>query len=163
MLRMGQPEETLLLIDPHLVLDPTNPEERGWAMLQRGRAYMAMGHYDNAIAACERAIALDDWWLPRLFLLSGYALKGETTKVAAEEAALVELRPGTTIADFKRLYGSNNLASVQQTETHLFAGLPEQYESADPKQTQPKRPREAAVPHGYPKSGRLSRQATRSR
>jgi adenylate cyclase len=123
MLMIGQPQEALALVDRQLALDPQNQEERGWAMLQRGRACMALGRYDEAIAACERDVALDNWWLPHLYLVAGYALKGEAPKAAAERAILTELRPGTTIADFKRLYYSDNPAFVQQTEAHLLTGL----------------------------------------
>jgi adenylate cyclase len=123
MLLIGQPEEALALVDQQLVLEPQNQEELGWAWLQRGRAYMALGRYDEATAACERDIALDNWWLPHLYLVAGYALKDEASKAAAEKATLLELRPGTTIADFKRLYWSDNPAFVQQTEAHLLAGL----------------------------------------
>ena len=123
MLLIGQPEEALALVDRQLALEPQNQEERGWAMLQRGRAYMALGRYDESIAACERDVALDNWWLPHLYLVAGYALRGEPAKAAAEKATLLELRPGTSIADFKRLYWSDNPAFLQQTEAHLLTGL----------------------------------------
>ncbi|HTP47998.1 MAG TPA: adenylate/guanylate cyclase domain-containing protein [Casimicrobiaceae bacterium] len=123
MIFTGQPDEALALVDRQLALDTTDQEEVGWAMLQRGRAYMALGRYDEAIAACERHVALDDWWLPHLYLAAGYALKGEPARAAAEKATLLEFRPGTSIADFRKLYWSDNPAFVQQTETHLLAGL----------------------------------------
>jgi adenylate cyclase len=123
MLLTGQPQEALALVDRQLALDPQHQEERGWAMLARGRACMALGRYDEAIAALEKDVALDNWWLPHLYLVAACALKGETGKAAAEKATLLELRPGTTIADFKRLYYSDNPAFVQQTEAHLLAGL----------------------------------------
>ena len=123
MLLMGKPQETLALVDRQLALDPQRQDELGWAMLQRGRACMALGRYDDAIAACEKGVALDNWWLPHLYLVAGYALKGDPAKAAAEKATLLELRPGTSIADFKRLYYSDNPAFVQQTEAHLLAGL----------------------------------------
>jgi tetratricopeptide (TPR) repeat protein len=123
MIFTGRPDEALELVDRQLALDTTDQEEVGWAMLQRGRAYMALGRYDEAIAACERHVALDDWWLPHLYLAAGYALNGAAARVAAEKAALLELRPGASIADLRKLYWSDNPAFVQQTETHLLAGL----------------------------------------
>jgi len=92
-------------------------------MLQRCRACMALGRYDEAIAACEKGVALDDWWLLHFYLAAGYALKGERAKAASERAAVLQLRPGTTIAHFKKLYWSDSPAFVQQTEAHLLAGL----------------------------------------
>jgi tetratricopeptide (TPR) repeat protein len=123
MILTGQPEEALVLVERQLALDPNNQEEMGWVMLQRCRAYMALGRHDDAIAACERDIALDDWWMPHLYLVAGYALKGEANKAAAEKATLLSLRSGTSIADFKRLYYSNIRAFVQQTEANLLTGL----------------------------------------
>jgi len=123
MVQMGQPQEALALVERQLALDPQNQEERGWAMLERCRACMALGRYDEAIGAGERGVALDNWWLPHLYLVAGYALKGEAAKAAAEKATLLDLRPGTSVADFKKLYWSDNPAFVQQTEAHLLAGL----------------------------------------
>ena len=48
---------------------------------------------------------------------------GATPKAAAEKATLLQLRSGASIADFKKLYYSDNPAFVQQTEAHLLAGL----------------------------------------
>jgi class 3 adenylate cyclase/TolB-like protein len=125
MLMLGRPQDALALANGEIAANPQNQnqEERGRAMLQRCRACMALGRYDEAIAACERGVALDDWWLPHLYLIAGYALEGDTGKAAAEKAALHPLRPNASIADFKKLYWSDNAAFVQQTETHLLAGL----------------------------------------
>lgn len=123
MIFTGRPHEALELIDRQLALDTSDQEEVGWALLQRGRAYLALGRYDDAIAACERHVALDDWWLPHLYLAAGYALKGDAARAAAEKTTLLELRPGTSIADIRKLYWSDSPAFVQQTETHLLVGL----------------------------------------
>ena len=123
MLMLGRAHEALGLIDRELELDPQGHEERGFAMLQRCRAYKALGSYGEAITAGERSVALNNWWLPHLYLVAGYALRGEAVKAAAEKATVLELRPGTSIADFKKLYWSDNPEYVQQTEAHLLAGL----------------------------------------
>jgi TolB-like protein len=124
MILTGQPQEALTLIDRQVALhEPQDQEELGWVMLQRCRAYMALGRYQEAIDACERDIALDNWWLPHLYLVAGYALTGKDAKAAAERVTLLQLRSGTSIADFKKLYYSDNAAFVQQTESHLLAGL----------------------------------------
>ena len=115
----GKPEEALALADRARAMDPTDKEEMGWIMLQRCRAFMALGRYDEAIDSCERNIALDNWWLPHLYLVAGYALKGETAKAIAEKTTLLELRPTASIADYKRYSYAGNL----EFETHLLAGL----------------------------------------
>jgi TolB-like protein/class 3 adenylate cyclase len=121
MLQTGQPQEALVLADR--ALDARNQEEAGWAHLQRCRACLALGRYDEAIGSCEKDVALDNWWLPHLYLAAAYALKDDPVKAAAEKGAVLELRPGTSVADFKKLYWSDNPAFIEQTELHLLAGL----------------------------------------
>jgi class 3 adenylate cyclase/TolB-like protein len=123
MLQMGRPQDALNLTDQHLARDPSNQIELGFAMEVRCRAFMALGRYDEAIAACEKGVALDDSWRERLYLVAGYALKGNAARANAEADALLKLRPGTSIVNYKRLYWSDNPAFVQQTEAHLITGL----------------------------------------
>jgi tetratricopeptide (TPR) repeat protein len=113
----------LELIDQQLARDPQAKESLGWAALQRCRAYIALGRYDEAVVACEKQVALDDWWLSHVYLLGAYAQKDDTTKTAIEKAALLKLRPGFSIADFKAQRFSDNPTFWQQTERHLLAGL----------------------------------------
>ncbi|HEY1325342.1 MAG TPA: adenylate/guanylate cyclase domain-containing protein [Casimicrobiaceae bacterium] len=123
MIYTGRPEEALALVDRQLAFDPATKESLGWAMLQRCRAYMAVGRYDEAIDACQRDVALDNWWLPHAYLIAGYAQSGQAAKAGAEKAALLALRPQFSIADFKAQRFSDNAEFWRQTEAHLFAGL----------------------------------------
>jgi len=123
MVMLGRPQEALALADHDIAENPQDHQALGWAMLQRCRACMALGRYDDAIAACDRNVAVNNWWLPHLYMVAGYALKGETERAGAEKATALELRPGASIAVFKSLYWSDNPAFIQQTETHLLAGL----------------------------------------
>jgi len=99
----------LLLEFPSVV----DAEEVGWAMLQRCRASLALGRYDDAIAGCERDIALDNWWLPHVYLVAGYALKGAAANAAAEKATLLQLRPDISIASFMALRYSDDPTYLQ--------------------------------------------------
>jgi class 3 adenylate cyclase/TolB-like protein len=119
----GQPEAALRLVDELFANDPQGTDVVGWGWLQRCRAYVALGRYDDAIGACEANIAIDNWWLPHVYLLAAYGEKGETAKIQSEKAALLALRPGFSIADFKDQRFSDNAKFWQQTEAHLFAGL----------------------------------------
>jgi len=123
MIYTGQPLKALALVDQQLALDPEVKESLGWAALQRCRAYMALGRYDEAIASCEKDVALDNWWLPHAYLLAGYAHKGDAAKTAADKTAPLKLRPEFSIADFEAQRFSVHAAFLQQTETHLYAGL----------------------------------------
>jgi len=120
MVHTGQPAEALLWIDKAFAVDP---QLSGHAEFLRCRAYQALGRYDDAIAACEKSVVEDDWWLVHAYLVAAYAQKGEIAKAEAEKTILLKQQPGMTIAGLKGLRLSNEPAYLQQTETHLYAGL----------------------------------------
>jgi class 3 adenylate cyclase/TolB-like protein len=123
MTSMGNPTEALAIVDEELARNPQEPSEVGAAMLQRCRAHLALGHYGEAIAACEKGIAFDDWWLPNVYLLAAYAQLGDAAHVAATRAVALRLRPGLSISDLKALWYPDSPDSVVQTEGQLLAGL----------------------------------------
>jgi class 3 adenylate cyclase/TolB-like protein len=123
MIAMGKPAEALAIIDQELARNPQEPSEVGAAMLQRCRASLALGRYGDAIAACEKDIALDNWWLPNVYLLAAYAQNGDAANVATAKATAIRLRPGLSISDLKALWYSNSTDAIQQTEGQLLAGL----------------------------------------
>ena len=77
----------------------------------------------DAISACAKCVALDNWWLPHLYLVAAYAQKGDSANTDVEKATLLRLRPAISISDFKGLWYSDNPDFVQQSEAHLLAGL----------------------------------------
>jgi len=118
---LGKPAEALPLVDRALALDPLNV---GPALFLRCRSYLVLGRYKDAIGACEKAGTSDDSWGVHLFLVAAYAHEGEVPKAAeAAKAALLRRRPGFSIADLNQGELSNEPAWLQQSETHLFAGL----------------------------------------
>jgi tetratricopeptide (TPR) repeat protein len=123
MVLTGQPEAALHLVDEQFARGPQKKDDTGWGWLQRCRAYVALGRYDDAIASCQANIALDNWWLPHVYLLAAYAQKGETSKAQSERTALLGLRPTFSIAEFNAQRFSDNPSFLQQTEDHLFPGL----------------------------------------
>ena len=120
MVHTGEPAEALLWMDKASAVDPN---ATGLAILMRCRAYQALGRYDDAIAACEKSVVAEDYWIPHAYLVAAYAQKGETAKAEAEKFILLKQQPGMTIADLKALRLSNDPNYLQQTETHLYAGL----------------------------------------
>ena len=120
---MGQPTEALKLVDQALALDPSNVVAIGWPMEIRCRAYVMLDRYEEAMAPCEKAASLDDYWVPHAYLLAAYTHQGETAKADAEKATLLKRRPGVSIADFRALKLSDVPAFWQQTEEHVFADL----------------------------------------
>ena len=88
------------------------------------RAHLSLGNYGEAIRACETASAYGlDWWYLQLLLSAAYAQSGVMDKSLAAKARLFEQRPDMSIERFRALTTSTNTAYLQQTETHLVAGL----------------------------------------
>ena len=120
MVHTGQPAEALRWLDKAFAVDP---QLWGGVVFERCRAYQGLGRYDDAIADCEKSVVEYDWWLAHAYLVAAYAQKGEIAKAEAEKLILLKQQPGMTIADLKALRLSNEPAYLQQTETHLYAGL----------------------------------------
>lgn len=123
LLLTGQPEEALPVLDRAIELDPTGPRVHGALQLQCS-AHLNLGHYDRAIAACEKALALDDGWLKYLFLLGASAQKGDMARAEAAKAELLKRKPDVSIAQLKSAAPDwANPLYQQQREAHLYAGL----------------------------------------
>jgi DNA-binding winged helix-turn-helix (wHTH) protein/TolB-like protein/tetratricopeptide (TPR) repeat protein len=118
---LGKPAEALPLVDRGLALDPLDV---GFALFLRCRSYLVLGRYKDAINACEKAAgSSQDSWGVHLFLVAAYGHEGEVAKTETAKAALLRRRPGFSIADLNQGELSNEPAWLQQSETHLFAGL----------------------------------------
>jgi adenylate cyclase len=120
---MGRPDEALTLVDQGLSLQPPDAGATAYLIGSRCRAYVALGRHEDAIAACEKEASLADSWVPHAYLAAAYAQLGSDAKAKAEKAKLLALRPDFSVADFKAFRFSDVPAYLQQTETHLFAGL----------------------------------------
>jgi hypothetical protein len=91
------------------------------------RAELALGRYDDAIDACEKAASGSDLYYHRLsvhmFLTAAYALQGNDGRAQSEKVKLLAQWPGASIAQFKGRPISDVPLYLQQTEAHLYAGL----------------------------------------
>ena len=127
MILMGKPAEALALVDKAIALNPnvgSTPGRAGSVALYRCQAFLALGRYDDAIAACQKSVVQADYWVTHLFLVAAYAQRGDAAQAAAEKAALLKKRPGVSIAEYKAINRNvGQPAYLQQTETYLYAGL----------------------------------------
>jgi adenylate cyclase len=118
----GRPEEALPLLEQAIALDPRGPGVSSYLQYQC-RSYLVLGHYDDAILACEKSLALEDYWVRYLYLVAAYAQKGDLAKTAVAKTELLKRQPGMLIARIKAQKISDNPIFQQQLETHVFAGL----------------------------------------
>ena len=122
----GRPEEALVAVDGAFSLQPP-ASFAVWLSLDRCRAKLALGRYDDAIDACEKAASNGDLFYRRLsvhmFLAAAYAWQGNDGRAQSEKVKLLAQLPGASIAQFKAGRISDVPAYLQQTEAHLYAGL----------------------------------------
>jgi len=118
----GQPAEALRFLDRAMALDPRSPDVENNLQLQCS-AHLNLGQYDEAIAVCEKALALQENWLKYLFLVGALAQKGDMAKAQVAKARLLRLKPDITIARLKAPREWANPLYQQQREANLYAGL----------------------------------------
>jgi adenylate cyclase len=120
MVLLGRPAEALPLVDKALTLAD---QRFGFVLLQRCRAQMALGDYGAAIAACQKSVSREDWWMPHAYLVAAYALAGDEATAKREKAALLHLYPDFSIARIAAIRYSNTPEFLRQVEDHLYRGL----------------------------------------
>ena len=121
---MGQPAETLPLVDKAIALNPDAGRVSGTPEFYRCAALLGLGRYDDAAAACQRSTAHNDRWLAHVVLVAAYAQNGDVIRATVERARLLIQRPGFSIADLKALDRNvGTPAYFQLADAHLYAGL----------------------------------------
>jgi tetratricopeptide (TPR) repeat protein len=85
MIYTGQPGEALTLAEQALAMDPTREE---WPLHYMCHTNLLLGRYDDAVATCARAAALNNWWLNQLYLCAAYAQTGDLSKAAPSEGRI---------------------------------------------------------------------------
>jgi adenylate cyclase len=118
----GRPAEALPVLDRAIALDPRSPDVPLNLQLQCS-AHLNLGQYDEAIAACEKALIIEEDWLKYLFLLGALAQKGDMAKAEFAKAQLLKLKPDVSIARLKAPRMWANPLYQQQREANLYAGL----------------------------------------
>ena len=122
LLLTGRSQEALPLLDQAIALDPRNPDVPSYVRLKCA-SYLLIGSYNEAIAACERSLALEDDWLAHMDLVAAYAQKGDMAKTVLAKAALLQGQPQMSLAYVKALRLSDNSIFLQQLEDHVYPGL----------------------------------------
>jgi tetratricopeptide (TPR) repeat protein len=124
---IGRPGEALKLAEQAIALDPAGA---GFAVLNACDAYLLLGQYKQAIAACEKAkgLSVNEWW-PYSNLAAAYTQLGDSAKAAAAKEQLLRRIPDVTIVGLKN-GDSTNPDYLRLAEEHFYsamrkAGIPE--------------------------------------
>jgi len=102
-----------------------DPLEQSWPYHFMCKAYVFLGRYGDAVAACERAATENDWWLNQVYLCAAYAQHGDIAKAIRSKNALLKQQPDYTIDRYRRTYAASSPTFLEQVEQHLAAGLRE--------------------------------------
>jgi tetratricopeptide (TPR) repeat protein len=118
---VGSPGEALTLVAQAIAMDPPGD---WWTIRVGCEAQLLLGHYDDAIAACEKAAGLggEDFDIA-YFLAAAYAQKGLMGRAAEEKAKILRRAPGFTIAALRAKQYSTNPEYMRLAEAYWYSGL----------------------------------------
>ena len=98
----GRCEEALVYVNKALRLSPS-PET--WIPWLQGNCLRQLGHYDEAIAAQQRAIALAPKYLwPHVFLVEAYEAAGADEQARVEVREVLKLDPNFSVDRFFKIF-----------------------------------------------------------
>jgi tetratricopeptide (TPR) repeat protein len=87
-------------------------------------AHLLLGQYDEAVAACNKAVGLSyDEFDTAIFLAAAYAHTGATKRAAEEKAKILRGSPGFTIETLRAKKYSTNPEYQRLAEAHWYSGL----------------------------------------
>jgi adenylate cyclase len=120
MISTGRPAEALVAAQRAAAIDPPGGP---LAQLLVCNSYFYLGRYDDAVSACQRSAALNNWWVPQMYLAAAYAHIGDLNKANVARDALLKTQPGFTINRYAQIYYSSTPAFFDLVDKHLATGL----------------------------------------
>jgi len=120
----GRAEESLHWIEKALASEASEGGALFADLLQRKcGAYMMLGRYAEAVAACEKSAGLGGDVFTYIYLTAAYAQQGADAKAVAAREQVFKLWPNFALARWPLLTASDSPVYWQQLETHVLTGL----------------------------------------
>jgi len=118
----GRPEEVFPLVARSAEITPDNV---GFDQRVACRAWLALGRYDEAIAACERSASEDEYYTVHVYLAAAYAQKGLLATAAEERDKALHQNPEFSVAWYGALLRqvSDNEKAWEQYKRFIEPGL----------------------------------------
>ncbi len=122
----GRPQEAPLLVLKAIRISPLDPARSvfSWVL---GRAYFAMGDYDNAIVWLRKSVGeRNSVWFSQAHLMAAHALAGNNAEAAAALADFNKALPGYDLKRIQEIYLReipNTDPAFQNTLNELYKGL----------------------------------------
>jgi len=117
----GRAEESLPWIDKALADESFGAPAT--LLMRKCGAYLYLGRYEDAVAACEKSAGLYSNTITYVYLTAAYAQRGDDAKAVATKKELLKLWPDFTSARFRSSSASDNPVYWQQAEAHVYRGL----------------------------------------
>jgi tetratricopeptide (TPR) repeat protein len=112
-------------------LSPGAPDAY-WSLTGLGQVHLLMGEFDEAVAWCQRSLALNDHFPMTIgTCAAGLALGGRMEEARAMMARLLSVKPHVTLSGMRKRYIRDRLRWRNTIEGLRLAGLPEDDVSAD--------------------------------
>jgi len=119
LIAVGRPADALSLAERAMAMNPSSAHSLRVAC----DAHLLLGHDDEAIAACERAAGLIDFWDVHLSLAAAYANKGDMGAAARARAQVLKVVPGYTVSQLRASSDSDVPEYLRLLEKYVLPGL----------------------------------------
>lgn len=118
----GRSAEALPILDQLIALSPRSPS-LAYFHHHKCFANMHLGRYEQAVAACEKARALDDYWFFHFRLMAAYALSGDMAKAMQAKAEVLKRQPTISIARLRAMRASDHPVFLREREATFITGM----------------------------------------
>jgi TolB-like protein/tetratricopeptide (TPR) repeat protein len=115
----GRPEQALPVAELARTMDPQEPAAYHFLC----KILIYLGRYGDAVAACEKAAALENGWFNQFYLAAAYANAGDLAKAAVARDALLRQQSGFTIQRYRDMFRSSPPAFFALVDLHIAPAL----------------------------------------
>jgi TolB-like protein/tetratricopeptide (TPR) repeat protein len=115
----GRPEQALPVAQLALAMDPQDPGSRHFLC----KILIYLGRYADAVAACEKAAALENGWFNQFYLAAAYANAGDLAKATIARDELLRQQPGFTMQRYREMFRSSPPAFFELVDRHIAPAM----------------------------------------
>ena len=115
----GRPEQALPVAQLALAMDPQEANALHFVC----KILVYLGRYADAVAACEKAAAIENGWFNQFYLTAAYANAGDQAKATIARDELLRLQPGFTIQRYREMFRSSPPAFFDVVDRRIVPAM----------------------------------------
>jgi tetratricopeptide (TPR) repeat protein len=115
----GHPEQALPVAQLALAMDPQDANAQHFVC----KILIYLGRYPDAVAACEKAAALENGWFNQFYLAAAYANAGDLPKATIARDELLRRQPGFTMQRYREIFRSSPPAFFDLVDRHIAPAM----------------------------------------